>query len=164
MVETDVQRRGRAGGKVHPATLRVRELADMTRQFEKRLQEHLAVNPTDLVAMQHLIQRGPLTAGQLAEAIELSPGATTTVIDRLEALGHVQRVMDPSDRRVVSIVATESSRHKAEAMLWAMIGAIDQVVTDLPPDHQRIVLDYLDQVIARYREFGEGGASGPSSH
>lgn len=143
--------------------MRVRELADITRQFEKRLQEHLTVNPTDLDAMQHLIQRGPLTAGQLAEAIELSPGATTTVIDRLEALGHVQRVTDASDRRIVSIVATESSRQKAESMLWAMIRAIDQVVTDLPPDHQGIVLDYLDKVIARYRESSEGVANGPSS-
>jgi DNA-binding MarR family transcriptional regulator len=152
-----------AGGKVHPATMRVRELADITRRFEKRLQDHLTVNPTDLMAMQHLIQRGPLTAGQLAEAIELSPGATTTVIDRLEVLGHVQRVADASDRRVVTIVATEDSRHKAEAMLWAMIGGIDQVVTNLPPDHQQIVLDYLDKVIARYRESSEGATSDPSS-
>jgi DNA-binding MarR family transcriptional regulator len=163
MNEAKVQRRSRAGGKVHLATKRVRELADISKRFEKRLQDFLRVNATDLVAMQHLIQRGPLTAGQLAKAIELSPGATTTVIDRLEALGHVQRMTDSSDRRVVTIVATDASRRKAEAMLWAMIGGIDQVVTDLPPDHQQIVLDYLDRVIARYRESSEGTTSDPSS-
>lgn len=136
---------------VHTATMALRQLTEVTRAFENRLQQELTVNPTDLLAMQHLISRGPMTASALAHAINLSPGATTTVIDRLEVLGHVRRESEPHDRRVTRVVPTPESQVKAEGILWEMIHAIDDAVTSRHPSEQQAITEYLLDVLERYK-------------
>lgn len=138
------------GGSVHPATALLRRLVEVTRDFEERLEEELSVNTTDLNAMRHLIQHGPIGPGKLADLIHLSPAATTTVVDRLESLGHVLRRPHPTDRRRTLVEATPRSRKKAEAILWEMIDGIDRVARELDPEAQNTVVAYLGEVVSRY--------------
>ncbi|MEV6304681.1 MarR family transcriptional regulator [Actinoplanes sp. NPDC051861] len=57
-----------------------------------------------LLAVMHAERRGsPLTPGRLGEAIGLSSGATTALIDRLERGGHLRRSRESTDRRVVHL-------------------------------------------------------------
>lgn len=46
---------------------------------------------------------GAMTAGQLGKLTQLTTGAVTGVIDRLERAGYVRRESDPNDRRKVII-------------------------------------------------------------
>jgi DNA-binding MarR family transcriptional regulator len=48
------------------------------------------------------------TPGELAASLELSSGAMTNRIDRLERSGLVQRLPDPSDRRGVKVELTDA--------------------------------------------------------
>jgi DNA-binding MarR family transcriptional regulator len=45
---------------------------------------------------------------ELAREVVLSPTATSRFIDRVEAAGHVRREPDPTDRRALQIVITDS--------------------------------------------------------
>lgn len=130
----------------------LRRLTELGRAFEKHLEAHLDVNPTDREAMEHLLTRGPLTAAQLAKAINHSPAGTTTVIDRLEHLGHITRESDPDDRRKTVVRATLSSRQKAETLLRTLARTIDEVATNLSPTEQDVVTAYLEAVTSRYEE------------
>lgn len=55
----------------------------------------------------------PITAGELAVRLGLGPPATTALVDRLEAAGHVRRTRDPQDRRKVTIVMQPPARQVA---------------------------------------------------
>ena len=134
----------------HPATVSLRRLAELGRAFEKHLERHLDVNSTDREAMEHLLARGPLTATQLAEAINHSPAGTTTVIDRLEHLGHISRQTDPTDRRKTWIRATDSSRDRAETLLRTLATTLDDVAASLSTSEQGVVTRYLEEVTNRY--------------
>ena len=68
--------------------------------------ERLGINATDHRCLNVLDQGGPLTAGALADALQLSRSAVTTVIDRLEALRYVRRVPGRDDRRQVLVELT----------------------------------------------------------
>ncbi len=77
--------------------------------------ERFGVNRTDLRVLGALSRRGPMSAGQLAEACGLSPGAMTTAIDRLERAGYARRVRDLADRRSVLVEITpEAARLNEE--------------------------------------------------
>src|SRR5687768_972666 len=89
---------------VHSATSLLREIREVTGEFEARLGAALTVNPTDLAAMEHLIQDGPLSPTDLAKRIGVSTAAVTTIVDRLTAVGHVTRMPHPTDRRGVLVV------------------------------------------------------------
>jgi DNA-binding MarR family transcriptional regulator len=65
------------------------------------------MNRTDWRCLDILGTRGPMTAGQLAEAVRLTTGAVTGLLDRLESAGLVRRVRDTKDRRKVIVEVTD---------------------------------------------------------
>lgn len=68
--------------------------------------ERTGLNPTDLLAMDLISRNEGVTAGQLAERLQLTSGAITGLIDRLERAGFARRAADPKDRRRVLVVRT----------------------------------------------------------
>jgi DNA-binding MarR family transcriptional regulator len=68
---------------------------------------YLGINRTDARAIDAMTQHdGPISAGDLARELRVSPGAVTTIVDRLERAGYARRVPDPEDRRRVLIETT----------------------------------------------------------
>jgi DNA-binding MarR family transcriptional regulator len=77
--------------------------------FDDEVGRRLALNPTDLRCLDWLSE-GAMSAGELADATGLSSAATTTLLDRLERKGFVQRERDPADRRKVMVAMTAAGR------------------------------------------------------
>ena len=77
--------------------------------FDDEVRRRLGLNPTDLRCLDWLSEGG-MAAGELAEATGLSSAATTTLLDRLERKGYVQRVRDTVDRRKVMVEMTPHGR------------------------------------------------------
>ena len=85
-----------------------------TDALDQAASELLGINRTDARCVDIVLLRGRTTAGELAVAAGLSPGAATTAIDRLERVGYVRRVGDPDDRRRVVVEPTERIVELAE--------------------------------------------------
>ena len=85
-----------------------------TDALDQAASELLGINRTDARCIDIVLQRGRVTAGDLALAAGLSPGAATTAIDRLERAGYVRRARDPDDRRRVIVEPTERIAELAE--------------------------------------------------
>jgi DNA-binding MarR family transcriptional regulator len=80
----------------------------------------VGINLTDGRCIDLLDVHGAMTAGELAQAASLSPGAVTTVLDRLERMELVTRTRDETDRRRVLVDITP----KARELAWSMYGPI----------------------------------------
>lgn len=89
-------------------------------RFDAAAAARLKVNETDLRCAFLLSQR-PLTAKELAEATGLTPGAVTTVLDRLESAGLARRRHDANDRRRVQVELTAEARRKIEELWGPMV-------------------------------------------
>jgi DNA-binding MarR family transcriptional regulator len=130
----------------------LREIVTLSDSFERQLGRALSVNDTDLAAMEHLINRGPLTPSELAKHLRISTAATTAVIDRLEAVGHAHREAHSHDRRKVVVVPTPSSVRAAFESLAPLLGGVASVTRELPDDARAIVTDFLAAIIVVYEE------------
>ncbi|OQO93002.1 MarR family winged helix-turn-helix transcriptional regulator [Saccharomonospora piscinae] len=65
---------------------------------------------TALVVIMDAAVRGhPVSQGELAESLNLSPSATTSVLDRLQHAGHLERRRDTGDRRRVVLHVRDSA-------------------------------------------------------
>jgi DNA-binding MarR family transcriptional regulator len=88
----------------------------LRRRFSRMLDETLAdfgLNDGEWKALGHLQLAGPphrKPVGQLAKRADLSSGAMTNRLDRLEQAGLVRRVPDPDDRRGVLVELTDAGR------------------------------------------------------
>jgi DNA-binding MarR family transcriptional regulator len=85
----------------------------------------VGVNLTDARCLDLLDVLGPMTAGALAREAGVSPGAVTTVLDRLERMRLVTRTRDEADRRRVLIELTDTARELA----WKAYGPIANYAT-----------------------------------
>ena len=137
--------------RIRRPTELVREVRDVSQEFELHVGRQLTVNPTDLQAMEHLIQSGPLSPTELARRLDISTAAATTVVDRLTALGHTTRTQHPTDRRGIVVAPTPGSVAKAMSTLMPMIAGIDQVLDEFDEQQQATITDYLERVLAVYR-------------
>jgi len=136
---------------VRRATELIREVREVSQEFELHVGRQLTVNPTDLQAMEHHIQSGPLGPTELARRLGISTAAVTAVVDRLVALGHVTRTQHPTDRRGIVVVPAPASVTRAMEALIPMIRGIDGVLDDFEPDEQATITAYLEQVLSVYR-------------
>ncbi len=137
--------------QVRRPTQLVREVHEVGQEFELHVGRELTVNITDLHAMEHLIQSGPLSPTELARRLDISTAAATAVVDRLTALGHTTRTQHPTDRRGVVVVPTPGSVVKAMSTLMPMITGIDEVLDDFDEQEQATITEYLERVLAVYR-------------
>jgi DNA-binding MarR family transcriptional regulator len=84
----------------------------LRRMNDETLAEH-GLSYADFKALNylwHAAREGPLSAGKLAERLELSSGSMTARLDSLERPGLVRRVPDPADRRGVLVELTDEGR------------------------------------------------------
>ena len=140
-----------SGSVVHRATELLREMITANEAFLAHMGRELAVNSTDLNAMTHLISRGSLAPTELARRLGMSTAAVTTVVDRLESVGHASRQQHPSDRRSVVVVPSPASVSLAMGVLMPMITGIDGVIGEFPAEQRAVITEYLERVVDVYQ-------------
>lgn len=101
------------------------------------------LTPTSLGVLGVLVGAGPAAHRELAAELGVAPGTLTAVVDALERSGHVVRIRDAADRRVVRVSATATGRARHAAALTA----VTHVLRDRMPQPPPAVRDYLQSVL-----------------
>jgi DNA-binding MarR family transcriptional regulator len=113
--------------------------AELAREFAASEGLH----STDAVALVEILaaeERGtPLSPARLSERIGLTAGATSTLLNRLEAAGHVVRSRVHSDRRIVTLHSTPGIQATADAFFHPLGERIAMALAAYPPDALELV-------------------------
>lgn len=88
----------------------LRQIIQAVNIHSRKLRTEYAITAPQLVTLLCIIERGPLTATQIARAVHLSSSTVVGILDRLETRGFVQRERSADDRRQVLVTATERGR------------------------------------------------------
>lgn len=131
-------------------------------EFGLRQAEFAARNgmhPTDVRALICLLDAAragePATAGLLGSRLGQGSAGTTAVIDRLERLGHVERVRDPRDRRRILLRVSPQAVGLGERFFGPSIAALLAALAPLPDAERAAVRDFLTAAHAAFT--GEAG-------
>jgi DNA-binding MarR family transcriptional regulator len=139
-----------ARGLSEERTALLQELIRVNRAYQSAVEKMdeafcklLGVNRTDGRCLDVIDQRPGLTAGELAVAVGLSPGAVTSVLDRLEERGFVTRTRDPDDRRRVTLKMTP----EANRLAWEAYGPLAEMggpfIAELSDEELDAVIRFL---------------------
>src|SRR5215831_12651035 len=110
--------------------------------FSQALAAQLGIGATDLECLALLQDFGPASAGQLADALSLTTGAITGVVDRLEAAGFVVREADPSDRRRVIVRAVAERMQDVERAFAPLLQAAAQSLASYTQQDLDVLIDF----------------------
>lgn len=105
----------------------------------------------ELDAILTLRRAGPpyrLTPTQLFEAMMMSSGGMTSLVDRLERQGLVARAPNPEDRRGTLVGLTEAGHDLTEALVPAMVARQTQAVAALNPAERAMLSQLLAKLLA----------------
>lgn len=140
-------------------------------ELSRAAQAFMRLNSTDMRALHYLIvceHRGDLaTAGSLGAHLGLSSGATTKMLDRLAAAGHVQRHPHPRDRRAVRLSVDPATRDAAMSTMGRQQAGRFRAAARLSPEEreivQRFLTDMAREISPEGAEWARGGARGPAA-
>jgi DNA-binding MarR family transcriptional regulator len=128
----------------------------LRRRFHRMLDETLTqfgLNSGEWKALNQLRLAEPphqRSIGQLASWAELSSGAMTNRVDRLEAAGLVKRAPDPNDRRGVLVELTDAGHKVWEDALRAGAANEALVAAALSADEKRELNSLLRRLMLEF--------------
>ncbi|MFD5813831.1 MarR family winged helix-turn-helix transcriptional regulator [Streptomyces sp. NPDC127038] len=102
------------------------------------------LHATDVLALAAILDAPePLTPGRLREHLGLTSGAVTACLDRLERAGHVRRVRESPDRRVVHLHYVPDAKSAARTHFRPLADVTASVRSGFSEDELSVVLRFL---------------------
>jgi DNA-binding MarR family transcriptional regulator len=114
------------------------------------------LNATDLHALVAVMDAellgDPLTPGRLGEQLNLSSGAVTALVDRLEQAGHVRRDRDTADRRKILLHYADRGAALAMEFFQPLGSRTDSVMARFSEDELEVVHRFMTAMSASVRQ------------
>ena len=129
----------------------LQQLVDLAATVPHSVARRAGMSPNELHALRHLIQQ-PLGPVELSRELQVTSAASSGVVDRLEAHGHVSRRPHPDDGRRTEVVITESGRMEVFHLLAPMFAALAAVDARLSTEERTAVDAFLRGVIDAMRQ------------
>ena len=123
---------GSADGQTTGVIETLRDFASLDSELGRAFARSHHMHPSDASAIVEILaaeRHGrTLTPARLAARIGLTTGATSTLLGRLEAAGHIVRGHDHADRRVVSLHSTQAIHDSADVYFAPIAKELDKAL------------------------------------
>ncbi len=137
----------------------MRKILRTTELNSKQLMSETGLTPSQLIFMQMLDEDREQTAGHIAQRMGITQATTTFLLQKLEALGMIQRRKGETDRRQVWLSLTRAGQ---QALAIAPDGAHAQFHSQfvaLQDWEQAMLISSLERVAAMLGNTDEGAAA-----
>ncbi|HEX3141909.1 MAG TPA: MarR family transcriptional regulator [Rhizobacter sp.] len=128
-----------------------RLLYSMKQETDKRLEPHGLTN-AQWEPLYKLRKCMASTVAELAREMQTDPGATTRLLDRLEAKGLCKRIRSTEDRRVVNLELTPEGEAVADKVPGALATVMNAHLAGFSKTEWQALTGYLRRMVANGEE------------
>lgn len=134
-----------------PTTTALDQLIQVAGAVEPAVARRAGLSTSELQAMRHLVggSCGPV---ELSHLLGVTSAASSGVVDRLAARGHVERRPHPDDGRRTRVEVTPSGRAEIEALMRPVLERLADAEAGLDEQERAVVRRYLDSATSTLRE------------
>lgn len=108
--------------------------------------ESSEVGLSDFAVLEMLLHKGPQPVNEIGRRVELTSGAITTAVDRLESRGLVTREAHPSDRRARIVRLTAAGEEHAARIFAGHKGVMDLAASGLSKNERATLIELLKKL------------------
>jgi DNA-binding MarR family transcriptional regulator len=108
----------------------------------------VGISVPEMLALEHLDADGSLGPSDLARRLQMTTGAVTALVDRLEKSGHVMRERHPSDRRRVMVRRMPKADEDLTEEVSPMALEILELAQSFSGDERQVIGRFMDEFIA----------------
>lgn len=139
--------------QMHAVTSLMRVQQLVLGQLDELLRPHgLTFARYEALVLLTFSRNGSLPLGKMGERLQVHPTSVTSIVDRLEAAGHVVRRRHPEDGRAVLAEITDAGRAVVEAATEDLVSA-RFALGNLPPESLHELSELLRPVRAGAGDF-----------
>jgi DNA-binding MarR family transcriptional regulator len=125
------------------------------RELRRRLAERFDTTLPRFDLMAQLDKTGEgLTLGEISRRMMVTNGNVTGLVDRLVAIGHVERRQAPEDRRAQRIVLTEAGREVFRVMAREHASWVAELMGEVADAERETLMRLLAQIKASVTHAG----------
>ena len=117
------------------------------KEHVSRVCASVGLTPTQYWALFVIAELGETRMSPLASSLGLTPGAASTLVDRLADVGLVDRRAEPSDRRVVFVHVTEKGHAYLLKAKEEKQRTVQAVLSKMAPEKRVCLTEGLDAVL-----------------
>lgn len=151
----DAPDRRETPGDLHTLAVHLRRMNGEINRLVHDFADAQGLNATDVQALAAILDaEEPMTPGRLREHLGLTSGAVTACLDRLERAGHIRRVRESADRRVVHLYYAADAREAARAHFRPLAEAAAAARSRFTGDELAVVVRFvtaMNEELARLR-------------
>jgi DNA-binding MarR family transcriptional regulator len=127
-----------------------RETSRLSMVFRYAIAERLGITVSDLECLDYLADAGSATAGQIAEQTNLTTGAVTSMLRRLQQAGYVTAERDPADRRRIIVTLRPERAAELERPYERFAAEAGRLVEGYSAEEVRLLVRHYDRMQAMY--------------
>ncbi|HLO12290.1 MarR family transcriptional regulator [Neobacillus drentensis] len=124
----------------------LRYISGIIKQKGREMLGNYKITPPQFVALQWLFEDGDMTIGELSNKMYLACSTTTDLVDRMEKNLLVERVKDPSDRRVVRIHLLEEGKRIIDEVIKKRQVYLEEILIDFTSEEILLLQDSLKKL------------------
>lgn len=124
----------------------LRYISGIIKQKGREMLSNYKITPPQFVALQWLFEDGDMTIGELSNKMFLACSTTTDLVDRMEKNLLVERVKDPSDRRVVRIHLLEEGKRIIDEVIKKRQAYLDEILKNFSMDEILLLQSSLSKL------------------
>lgn len=109
--------------------------------------KHTELSILQAYALTFLSVKGAIKISDLCDHLMVSPAAATQLVDRLEKLGMVTRIADPTDRRVRKVIVLEKGEAFVQAQFAMSQNWLTKIPANLTPEQKEQITILLSMLI-----------------
>ncbi|MER5198438.1 MarR family winged helix-turn-helix transcriptional regulator [Streptomyces sp. NPDC002884] len=129
---------------LHAFAVRLRRMNGEINRLTHGFAGDQGLHATDVQALAAILDAdGPMTPKRLREHLGLTSGAVTACVDRLERAGHIRRVRESADRRVVHLYYAADARSVARTYFRPLAEATSAARSRFTEEELSVVLRFL---------------------
>ncbi|XVV15432.1 MarR family winged helix-turn-helix transcriptional regulator [Actinoplanes sp. CA-131856] len=129
-----------------------RETSRLSTVFRYAIADRLGLTVSDLECLDFLADTGPATAGQVAERTNLTTGAVTSMLRRLQQAGYVTTERDPADRRRVIVTLRPERAAELDRPYERFAARAERLVEGYSVDDLTFLTRHYERMQAMYRD------------
>ncbi|MEU4623123.1 MarR family transcriptional regulator [Actinoplanes sp. NPDC023801] len=127
-----------------------RETARLSTVFRYAIAERLGLTVSDLECLDYLAEVDFATAGQVAERTNLTTGAVTSMLRRLQQAGYVTAERDPGDRRRMIVTLRPERIPELERPYERFAEGAARLIEGYSVDELMLLVRHYDRMQAIY--------------
>jgi DNA-binding MarR family transcriptional regulator len=115
--------------------------------IDQKLMDELGISQSELLFFSSLEECSVISSYELARAMGLSPSRVSRVVDKLVISGYLDRAIDSSDRRAITLCLTEKGKEIKNKIDAERQLCENQVLKVLPNEEVEKFREIIDKII-----------------